>query len=364
MSIYRPIVQPEHRQALRRQKLALTARLRENWRLKAISLLAAVCLYVYIQNDRNPTVSNTFPVEVKFKEIPDHTEIKSEQTALTLAISGPRAIVDLVKPGEILINVSLADRPHNRDLTIPHPDVSIPALSASQFNQLTIEQKSALHVRIMDIITRQLDVSLNPKPTRPGFHYGTAIVSPHTVTVSGWQEGVKRVKRVVVEEVDQSASSQPDKIDDDFMLSARDADNHEVPNVSLKPNMVHVSIPVNQNPPEFLGTVSPNISTLPNPLYVCAYIGVDPKRVKLTGTSGKSKTLYTVSTEPISLKGETHNRDFEVDLAIPSGFTVSDEQGHPLDRVTVHVVIQKSISPAPQKSGTDVPPLPPVDPNG
>ena len=99
MSIYRPNVNTQ--QALRRQKTALTARLRENLRLKAVSLAAAVCLYIFVQAEHNPIISREVTAEIIIQQVPGGAVVDTTQHTVTFTISGPRPLVESIKDGDV-----------------------------------------------------------------------------------------------------------------------------------------------------------------------------------------------------------------------------------------------------------------------
>lgn len=362
MRNYRNIVHPETRQAFRRQKIALTARIRENWQLKVISLVAAVCLNVFIQNERNPTTVREYVAEVTCKGQPKDTEVDPDKGAVTITLSGPKSVLDQVKPGDVVATALLEGRPINKPLIINNLSISDPKLPHNQFAQLNIDSVQPFKCRLVHIAHQFKTPTWDPKPSQPGFHYDKVNIHPNQVQVSGWQEQVDQVKSLVIDDLDPDAmASAVGKIDGDFYIHARDAQNREVERINLDPPMVHVTIAIVPDPLARLVTISPNIGPLPSPPYNFENVQVEPNRVKITGPKEGIDGLFTLSTAPITLANETAPFDRVVDLAIPKGFKVLNEQGESIETVKVHVVIHKAKTPS---NRGQIPPIPPVDPNG
>jgi YbbR domain-containing protein len=358
MSIYRPTQQTQ--QALRLQKTAIIVRLRENTRLKIVSLGAAVCLYVFVQSDHNPTITREFVADVKYQQLPTDTDVDTTQRNIAFTVSGPKLIVDRIKDGDIRAEANLRDRPLNKPQTLTALMPVIHKLTADQISQLNIEQTGGpFKFRLVPLVTRAKTVSIHLKPSPAGYHYGKPLIQPGEVILSGWAERVNMANRVSVDyTVDESG-----RIRGMFAVVLRDQDDNLVDNVVAMPSLVSVNVPLLPDPQSRFVTISPDIRQMPQPPWTLEDAVVKPGRVKISGNAEAVNRLFTLLTEHISLRDETQSREIEVGLRIPDGVIVQDTQGNPVHKVKVRVSIRKTVTP-PARNATDPPDLPPVNPNG
>lgn len=358
MSIYRPNAITQ--QALKRQKLALFARIRENMRLKLLSMGAAVCLYIFVQADHNPTITREFNADVRYQQLPAETEVDTTQRNVTFSITGPRSLVDTIKDGDVHAFVSLQNRPLNKTQTYSMLKPYIPRLTSSQLNQLSIDQTgSVFKFRLVPLIVREKPVKIDLKPPPLGYHYGKPALHPGDIAISGWMERVKMVEKVRVD----YKTANDGKIKGTFPVLLLDVDDNIVENVTSSPSVVSVNVPLIVDPLLRLVTISPDVRQWPQLPYTCDSIEVEPRRVKISGSADAVNQIFTLSTAKISLVNETQSGDIETDLLIPEGIVVQDTTGKSIRSVKVHVVIRKLVTAVPKNPALP-PELPPVNPSG
>lgn len=358
MSIYRPNVITQ--QALKRQKLALFARIRENMRLKLVSMAAAVCLFIFVQADHNPTITREFSADVRYQQLPPETDVDTTQRNVAFTITGPRSLVDTIKDGDVHAIASLQNRPLNKTQTYSMLKPYITRLTSSQLNQLSIDQTgSVFKFRLVPLIVRMKNVNIELKPAPLGYHYGKPVFQPKEITISGWIDRVKTVEKVVVD----YKTTNDGKIKGTFPVVLLDHDDNIVENVTPTPSVVSVNVPLIVDPLLRLVTISADISQVPLYPYVYDSLEVEPQRVKISGSAEAVSQIFTLSTTKISLLNETQSGDIDTDLIIPEGIVVQDSKGKSIKSVKVHVVIHKVPVIVP-KNPLVPPELPPVSPNG
>ena len=360
MSIYRPNVQTQ--QAIRRQKTALTARLRENMRLKIVSLIAAVCLYVFVQAEHNPTITREFTADIIYNQVPAGAVVDTTQRAVTFSVSGPRPLMETLKDGDIHACANFQNKPlspvKNQSLVQLAP--SIPKLTPEQFAQLSIDQtNNAFKFRLIASVARTKAVSITLKPSPAGYRYGKPTFDPPEVTLNGREDQVDMVERVTA----LYTISEDGKIKGSFPVFPRDHDGNILESVKVLPTFVHVSVPLVADAPARIVTVSANITDYPQPPWAFLTCDVEPRQVKISGNTEAVNRIFTLATRRISLRNETESREITTDLIVPDGIKVQDTKGNPVDSVKVHITIHKTATVAPKDPSTP-PDLPPVDPNG
>jgi YbbR domain-containing protein len=332
-------------------------RLRENLLLKIISLVAAIFLYIYVEAERNPTITHTLIAPVIRLNPPPDLEVESDQQRIEISVTGPRAIVDRLKDNDIHALADLQNvRANPSRLATVRLTYSLPTLPSDMAQQLLFDPPSPMfRMRVYQQLTRRLPVdALYPKDPPQGFHYGHAQVTPPRVTVSGREDRVKSVARLVI----NAEPSEPNAaIDGDFNVSARDSDNNTVEGVKLQPDTVHLKVPLVEEPPSKVVPVSPSIPDLPMPPYTLDKVSVTPNKVKIAGRPERLDQISTLTTEDISVRDMTQDQDVDANLIKPADIDLRDLSGNPIQRVKVRLYIRK---PA-RNSGT--PPAPAPDSN-
>jgi YbbR domain-containing protein len=346
----------ESKQALERHKLALTQRIRRNFWLKFISLATAVLLYFYVQGERNPIVTRAFTAPVLIEHKPDDVEVQTEPQKIKVNVSGPRAVMDLLKDGEVRIvgdfDGTPVDKVGPQKLRCRYDLVGSSAEHRTEFN-LDPPEPTRLSVMVYPQRTTSVNVSLHYLRQAPeGFRYNAAEVSPSKVKVSGRLDRVDRVERVVVNAVGGEAGA---SIEGDFLVTARDSDNNPVEGVTLSPTSVHVTIPLVVEPYSKIVSVSPDIRDTPEAGYTLYDIQVSPIQVRITGRPSQVNRISTLLTRAITIKDRTEDLETDVPLIMPEGVTVRTLDDKPLAHVHVRIALKRVVAPTVQPSTQNVP---------
>jgi YbbR domain-containing protein len=317
--------------------------IRDNLSLKVVSVLAAVLLYVYVQAERNPTISRSLIVPVQVKHTPNGVTVELSEPQLDVTVTGPRLYIDRLKDGDAVAVV---------DVAAIHPDVGrpvsvqgrieTPTLPADWQAALTFDPPvRTLHVRVIPEDTRTISVAAQyPKDPPAGFRYGKPEITPPVVRVTGRADKTAKIAGMIV----NADPPQPGaNIDGLFTVSARDADNNpvDVTGITVTPASVRVQVPLVEAPSSKIVTVSPIWSELPAPPYRITAVTATPNQVKISGKPERLNQIFTIQTEDIPTRDLTETRDIEAFLIPIQGVQVQDLDGHTLTHITVRFVVQK-----------------------
>ncbi|HZT41708.1 MAG TPA: CdaR family protein [Chthonomonadaceae bacterium] len=317
-------------------------RLRQNLFLKAISLIAAILLYVYVQAERNPIVTRPLTIKIQREHVPPDVDVESDQSQLAIMVTGPRILVDPLKDTDIVAVANLAHVGSGEQRV--HTTYRFPHFAAETAQELIIDPPSpTVRFIVHPPVWMPVQVEFHNEPP-PGFHYGRPEVHPAHVKVVGSADAVRHVARLVVNAVSPEVGS---PIEGDFPVSAWDADKDPVEDVKLMPAAVHVTVPLSAEPSAKTVLVSPSVTDLPLPPYQIKSLMVTPQQVKITGRPERLIEISTLITEDISVRDLTANHEFIVTLMTPPGVTVHDMEGHPIHTVHVRVLIGRAAPPAP-----------------
>ncbi|HLV81477.1 MAG TPA: CdaR family protein [Chthonomonadaceae bacterium] len=316
--------------------------LRQNLFLKAISLIAAILLYVYVQAERNPIVTRPLTIKIQREHVPPDVDVQSDQQQLAIMVTGPRALVDTLKDTDIVAVANLAHVGSGEQRV--HLTYRFQRLPVESTQDLGIDPPTpTVHFVLHPPQLMPVQVAFHNEPP-PGFHYGRPEVRPAHVKVVGSADAVRRVAHLVVNAVAPEVGS---PIEGDFPVQAWNADNNPVEEVKLLPALVHVTVPLSTEPSARTVLVSPSILDLPLPPYQIKSLSVAPQQVKITGRPERLIEISTLNTEDISVRDLTSNKEFIVGLVVPSGVTVHDMAGHLIHTVHVGVLIGRAAAAPP-----------------
>ena len=81
--------------------MGLWTRIRQNLSLKIVSLIAAALLYVYVQQERNPTIQKSVLVTIEYRKAPDGMEVIPSIQQLPITVTGPKQSVERLSDGAV-----------------------------------------------------------------------------------------------------------------------------------------------------------------------------------------------------------------------------------------------------------------------
>jgi YbbR domain-containing protein len=332
--------------------------LRQNLFLKIFSLIAAITLYIYVQGERNPTVTRILIATLQVANVAAGVEVVPEREQVEVTVTGPRQIVERVQDSDIRATLDLSD-PKIMTLknTLVRLNLRLQNLPPEMASQISLDSPTrVVKVDIYPQKKTQLRVYPRyPKDPPAGFRYGSPRVLPEFVTVTGREDRINRIERLIV---NASPPETGASIEGEFLVLARDSNDKPVDNVTIQPPSVRVSVQLLEEPYSKIVTVSPNISDLPLPPYKLAGVRVEPNQVKLVGRPNQLNQVFTIATEEISvrdLSDSKETRDILVNLSHSPDIIVRDLNDRPISQVKVTVTIRRVSAPATPTPPTSVP---------
>lgn len=200
-----------------------------------LSFVAAFALWAWVTADRDPEQTyraNQIPVVVD--NTPPGLELVGLPGAVDLTLQGPRSVIQTIDAGSIRAYIDLSSAndpgPYERRVRIDAP---------SGIRRITV-QPETVTVELDTVVSKAFAIDvLEPEDVPRSVAITGASVSPANVVVTGVQQNVDRVARVIlpVELRGQTES---------FTVEARplavDTNNVEVPSVEVQPNRVTVNV--------------------------------------------------------------------------------------------------------------------------
>jgi YbbR domain-containing protein len=330
------------KQAMKRQKVAFLMRLRRNFALKVISLATAVLLYFYVQQERNPMVPRVFEVTIAFEGLPQDVSAETDQPQIKVTVTGPQPVVEVLKDTDIHVAADLRSLPSDRITTAHVPMKYEVRLTPEMQTLLSFDPSPLPRLEVQGYPQRSKEMPVEahyPREAHAGYHYGPYTIKPDHVTVSGRIDRVKRVVQVVADAKSLEAGG---GIDNDFPLSARDADNNPVEGITMSVQTAHVAVPIVEDAYSKILSISAIFKDQIQPGYRVTDVTVEPKQVRVSGRPELIDTLSTLSTEEISVHDLTENKVISVPLVVPKGVVVRDIAGNPITNIVVKIPVEKT----------------------
>lgn len=300
--------------------------------LTAIILALAVWIFAVTQSD--PTETRTYPRSLEMEIIgldPSLMIINAINDQVSLGIRAPASILTQLESNSNLINVTLdlsGLSPGEYNLK-PQINISLKPAEVIQLNPSTI------FVELDSIVTETFMVEIetigNPAI---GFETNTPELSGDTILVSGPQDRVETVARVIgeVNIVDVS-----ENIERTIDLRAVDSNGNQVQGIQLNPSSIHVIIPVVQRGGYRTVVVKIVTSGQIAAGYRLTNIFAMPPTVTIYSSNPSlvESVPGFIETTPINLNGANENLEIKVALNLPEGINVVGSQN-----VTVQVGLE------------------------
>ena len=177
--------------------MSLWMRLRQNLSLKIISVVTAILLYIYVQQERNPTIQRNLLADVVYRNLQEGYQVVTETSPIVVTATGPRAIIEGLKDREIKANADLGSISGNQPGTPVRLTYELPKTAAGVVLDPVPE---FIKVQVFRQKSRKLSVDAIFKHDSPaGLKYGEPVIHPSQVTVRGREDRVNRIDKVVAQ---------------------------------------------------------------------------------------------------------------------------------------------------------------------
>ncbi len=312
------------------------ARPERSWKQHLINFITAlslaVLIWIWAELESDPNETRTFPQPIPL-------ELRGQTEGLTIVNDPPSAVILTLRAPRSVWEERL--RPDQIEAWVD--------LSGLDVGQYTLPVQVAIHTRpvqIVDYTPREITVVLSRLVQRTlpvyvevvgepavGFEARRPQTWPNEVTLTGPQEQVARVQRVVARVEIQGVR---ETVRQQVRLRALDAKGLPVNAVQIQPAQVLVTIPIEQ-----LGgfrdvVVRVLLEGQPAAGYRITNVAVHPPIVTVFAQDpAQVQNLSFVETEPIRLDQATESLERLVPLQLPEGVSVVGD-----DRVRVEIQIE------------------------
>jgi YbbR domain-containing protein len=285
-----------------------------------LSLILATLVWFVAMREENPPVESDYgpAIPLEIENIPAEVVIfdsDSVPSSVSLHLRAPQTSWDQLSPGKFRAWIDLTDLPpglHDVPVQVEVSDRSVTVVDKSP---------STVNVRLESLAEAQVPIRVNVMDNAPvGYIARVATISSITATVSGPATVVDQVTQATADIYLRNAKETVKRSVD---LSARDANGDAVNRVTLNPNEIEVTIPIEQRFGYRDVSVRVPVSGEVAPGYWVSNINVDPATVTVVGGPSALQQLPGfIETFPIDVSDATSDITERVAFALPPGVSV------------------------------------------
>lgn len=304
-----------------------------------LSIIVALLLWIYVISDKNPpTFDNINGVPVVFinedtLEEKDLIISNIEEQFIDIRVYGRRSQLYRIDRDAIRVEADLSRLNTKGTHFLPVVIHGIP-------DDIEISRKNpdAIEVTLDQIVTQERDVRINvtgnPAEGMASLSY---VSNPNRVTIEG-AETILNSIRDVVATIDITDARE--EINKKLTLKAVDGEGNEVEGVTITPDRVDVTIPIGAT--KTIG-VSPQITGEIPEGYVITKVVTNPTEIRVGAMTSQIEDITSISTEKISVNGQTRSFEKKVKLILPEGVEVINGEAAIIVKVTIEPYITKDV---------------------
>ena len=299
----------------------------EWWLPKLLCLIAACALWVYVMNEQNPQVENTYTVPVETRNLDRSLVATNVPSTVKVKVRMSRSDMiymrsDNIKAYVDLTGVTDGDYP-NTPIHVSVPgDESVVSVTPKTFD---------LNVDTYAVKTLPANVQIFGTP-ETNFSVESKKVTPDTITIAGSSAMIAKADRAVVS---VNIAGKEKSFTEFDSVNILDADGNTVTGLDIMPSQVKVAVKMKEATK--LGNLPIRIDTKGEPAkgYKVGRITITPSVATITAPISFFSSNKTLDLDPIDVTGTSADIHQVVNVNVPSGGSVA------VPKVTVVVEIDK-----------------------
>lgn len=299
----------------------------EWWLPKLLCLIAACALWVYVMNEQNPQVENTYTVPVETRNLDRSLVATNVPSTVKVKVRMSRSDMIYMRSDNIKAYVDLAgvtdgDYP-NTPIHVSVPgDESVVSVTPKTFD---------LNVDTYAVKTLPANVQIFGTP-ETNFSVESKKVTPDTITIAGSSAMIAKADRAVVS---VNIAGKEKSFTEFDSVNILDADGNTVTGLDIMPSQVKVAVKMKEATK--LGNLPIRIDTKGEPAkgYKVGRITITPSVATITAPISFFSSNKTLDLDPIDVTGASSDIHQVVNVNVPSGGSVA------VPKVTVVVEIDK-----------------------
>lgn len=299
----------------------------EWWLPKLLCLIAACALWVYVMNEQNPQVENTYTVPVETRNLDRSLVATNVPSTVKVKVRMSRSDMiymrsDNIKAYVDLTGITDGDYPNTLIHVSVPGDESVVSVTPKTFD---------LNVDTYAVKTLPANVQIFGTP-ETNFSVESKKVTPDTITIAGSSSMIAKADRAVVS---VNIAGKEKSFTEFDSVNILDADGNTVTGLDIMPSQVKVAVKMKEATK--LGNLPIRIDTKGEPAkgYKVGRITITPPIATITASISFFSSNKTLDLDPIDVTGASSDIHQVVNVNVPSGGSVA------VPKVTVVVEIDK-----------------------
>jgi YbbR domain-containing protein len=295
----------------------------------ALALVLSVLLWLYVLSLGNPINTTGYPrYTVEIRNVGPQLKVINTLPEVDATVQGQQSVLATLNRSDIKPYVDLAGVPQG-----VHDVPVLADVDPSKRGDLTINfSPNRVQVQLELQVTRVFTVSVQVNGT-PAFGYKPepAKVTPDRVSVTGSQEAVGRVVKVVVPvDIEGKAGTQQGS----KTPVALDANGQEVKGLTFEPATVQVEVPMKLLLNGKAVAVRVPIVGQPAAGYSVSSVIITPTNVTVCCSPSEIEQITVLETQPVAITGTTTSIITSTSLILPPGVELYADQP---DKISVAI---------------------------
>ena len=306
--------------------------IKNNWKAKALSLLAAIILWSFVITNTNPMRT------IQFREVPvtilNESELNERGYAIEQGDVNPTVSVKVQAQRSQLNSISADDLAANAEIRNFDEGIQTIRVKMTSPSGVVIDEISPkqINVKLEKIINMQKNVELNiSDKLRDDIIIEDTTITPEKVVVTGPRSKVNKIKKLIININDISLVSEGTS---NLEINPVDENGDIVEGVSLSQGFANVSLRV-------LTTkeVSIQLQTTGDVAdgYTTSSTSLSNDKVVVKGSQDALNNLETIKTEPVDISNMKKSTEGKATLELPEGVSLNDSK----ENITYKIEIQK-----------------------
>lgn len=289
---------------------------RRNLPEKCLALIVAIGCWIFVMNDQNPQIENTYTVPISIANAPEGYQISQDQEKVKIRVRAPRSLFMTVDETDFKAYVDL------NGVEAGVHELQVQTVLPSGF-ELVATSPTKISVNVDKIEQKEVPVRLNLSGV-PGDGKVVASIkqSLQNVTVEGPISLLNQVTSVIGY---IGVNGNTENFNVTVPLIAVNDKDKEIDGVKLVPKTVDVNIILAHGLNTKVVDVKPAIMSDLSNDYVVKSIKAEPDKIEISGNADIIGNLTYLSTEEISLAELTKPTTKTVKLIFPDGVNVSTQ---------------------------------------
>ena len=287
-----------------------------NWGYLALSLLAALTLWVYVTVRENPVEEQLFEVPIDYINLADNLAISDKTENIKLRLSATANVLDNLAASDINVYVDLSAATlgqYTGRLNFDLPNNV----------QLSSSERTEVTVLIDELAQIQRPITVEYAGTNSlaqGYMALPHSISPNEVILSGPEDKLALIDKIFVT---ANLNKAQENYRANLPVNVQDAAGNSLLSwINVQPAQVDVLVPVVAQQPTKTVPVNVTLSGQPAGGYVVSRIVADPAVATITGAQSALAKVVYVYTSAININGATGNITEDVTLLNAEGVSV------------------------------------------